>query len=120
MPGQQPIDLFLMILAIIAGMLGGCGAASYHVLSGRQLSTTIVLAYMTLGGTLGALAFLVIAAFFPETEVNRLLLAAGLLGAGSTTTVFMLRMMIGLMLRRKGLTINVQLSRIEDDKTPDS
>lgn len=112
----------LAILAIIAGMVGGCGAASFQVLSGRQLTIAVLLAYAMLGAALGAASFLIVLILAPELSVAHSLLMAGSMGAGSTMTVAAVRYGVRVVLKARGIEVDVRFrdpSECEGRRTGD-
>lgn len=98
----------LAILAIIAGMVGGCGAASFQVLSGRQLTIAILLAYAMLGAALGAASFLILLITAPSLSIAHQMLIAGSMGAGSTMTVAAVRYGVRIILKSRGVEVDVR------------
>lgn len=105
----------LAILSIIVGMIGGCGSASFQVLSGRELSIAIFLAYTMLGAAIGAAAFLVITIALPDLAIANTLLMSGAMGAGSTVSVAMVRIIAKIALRWKGFEAEVTFRRCDRD-----
>lgn len=104
----RDFPLVLVVLSVIAGMVGGCGAASFQVLTGRQLTTAIMMAYGTLGAALGAASMLVILIMAPQLGVAHTLLIAGVLGAGSTFTVAVVRYGVRIFLKARGIEVEVR------------
>lgn len=101
----------MLLIAIIAGLVGGCGAASYQVLSGRKLSIAISLAYITLGASLGGLAFVVAFMLTDNQNVESIIVIAGLIGGGGTVFIAGIRMGIQAILKWKGIELTVNVKR---------
>lgn len=99
----------LFVLMAITGMAGGCGSASFQVLSGRQLTVAILLAYATLGAVLGAFSFLVVFVLAPSLSIASMLMVGGIMGAGSTVTVSVVRMGLRAVLRWKGIEVEIRI-----------
>lgn len=99
----------LLTLMSIAGMVGGCGSASFQVLSGRQLTVAILLAYAMLGATLGAFSALIIFVMAPSLGPANMLMIGGMMGAGSTVTVSIIRMGVRAILKYKGIEVEVRI-----------
>lgn len=116
MPSSHHFDWFLILLATIAGLVGGCGSAAYQVLSGRQLSISIFLAYATLGAVLGAFSFVLLVFLTSTQDVQTVLMFAGLMGMGSTTSVAVIRVGVKAILRAKGIEIDVQVRQTRPEK----
>lgn len=103
----------MLLIAVIAGLVGGCGAASYQVLTGRQLSVAITIAYISLGSCLGALAFIVAFMLTDNQSVESIIMIAGLIGGGGTIFIAGIRMGIQAILRWKGIELTVNVKRTE-------
>lgn len=99
----------LLILMAIAGMVGGCGSASFQVLSGRQLTIAILGAYAMLGAALGGFSFLVVFVLAQDLQIAHMLIIAAVMGAGSTVTVSVIRMGVRALLKYKGIEVEIRI-----------
>lgn len=109
MDSLKGFDVALAVLAVIAGLIGGCGMASYQVLSGKQFGAYILTAYAILGGCLGFLSFVVVSVVSVPLDANQVILVSGLIGAGGTASIAILRIGITTFLSWKGVDIKVSL-----------
>lgn len=107
----------LVILSAIAGMVGGCGSASFQVLSGRQLTIAIMGAYATLGAALGITSFLITFGI-ADLPVDKVLLIAIAMGGFSTATVAGVRVGVKAVLRWRGIEAEITLRRSDDKGRP--
>lgn len=105
----------VLLVSVIAGMVGGCGAASFQVLTGRQLSVAIFAAYATLGMALGGLALLITIITAPSLGLVHVMLMSGLFGAGSTSVIAAVRYGARVILGYKGLTVEIVVRRKDAD-----
>lgn len=103
----------LVVLAAIAGLIGGCSSASFQVLSGRQLTMAVVAAYGLLGAALGSYSFLAMYAVLPSVPIEQVLLMAGLVSAGGTATVAGLRVGLRFTLKQLGIEAEFVIRRRE-------
>lgn len=112
-------DWFLIMVATVSGLLGGCGAISYRIISGKELGLIVVLSYLILGAVLGGMTFVILSLFSLNASIETILLLSGLMGAGSSATVAAMRTGMRLFLKYRGIEIKVEVheknNRNDDD-----
>ena len=104
----------LIILSMISGLVGGCGAASYQLLKGRELSAAIFAAYCLLGVFLGAVSFFIIfivKMMGASIDTNTTLIISSMMGFAGPVAVMLLRGIITIALAFKGIKFSVKIDR---------
>lgn len=107
-------DLMMLLLVAIIGVLGGCGSASFQVLSRRKFTAFIFFAYAMLGGAVGMMSFLLAVAFNINLTFEQYLLLSGCTGAGSTLLLAVIRIGARIFLRYKGFEIEISVRNKEN------
>lgn len=118
-PVSENLPWIAIAISSIAGMVGGCAVGSLNVLAGRQLSVAIMLAYGILGFALGGMSFLVMLSFFPDTTLERTVLAACVIGALGTVLLTAIKYGTNVTLRWRNMEVGVTLRRINDRRSSD-
>lgn len=109
-------DFVLIMIAAIAGIVGGCGAASRQILSGGTLSMAILLAYATLGGALGLFSFAIFSYITEYQEPEMVIILAMALGFGGTATLAGIRWGIRALLKWRGIEVDIEVKRTQRTK----
>lgn len=106
-------NLLLYLLALVSGSVGGAGAASWHVISGRSITGPMVLAYVVVGGVVGLFvdAWVLIYATMTAADVTHHVLALGL-GSGfmATTGLVLIRQIAVIALKWRGVNLQVRFN----------
>lgn len=104
---------FVLLISIVAGMVGGCGSAAFQILSRRQLSFAIGVAYVTLGGTIGGAAMLILFIFAAELGIDKIMLISMALGAFASVAVAGIRLGARVILRWRNFEAEIVMRRLD-------
>lgn len=99
------LALVMYALAAISGGMGGCAIAGHHVLRGRSMRLSYLLAYIIVGATFGvlALAYGITAGLSLDTLIGHSIMA----GAAGSITLASTNLSARWMLKRLGIEIEV-------------
>lgn len=118
---EKPIDwlaLVMYALAAISGGLGGCAIAGHHVLRGRSMRVSYLLAYGIVGMAFGVLTLAFGAAFMGEAEtLDRLIGQSVIAGAVGSLVLASTNLSARWVLKRFGIEVVVT---VKDSRNADS
>lgn len=112
---SQSVHLLLYLIGLLSGGVGGAGAAGWHVLGGRVLNRSMLIAYVVVGAFVGlfvdvwVLIWALSAGVAPDTLVHHL---AGLgLGSGfvASTALVILRKLTAVVLKWRGVQVELRM-----------
>ncbi len=102
------VALVMYALAAISGGLGGCAIAGHHVLRGRSMRVSYLLAYFIVGATFGVLMLAYGAAFTDGMHsLDRLIGQSVIAGAAGSLTLASTNLSARWVLKRLGIEVVV-------------
>lgn len=110
------VALVMYALAAISGGLGGCAIAGHHVLRGRSMRISYLLAYFIVGATFGVLMLAYGAAFTDVHSIDRLIGQSVIAGAVGSLTLASTNLSARWVLKRLGIEVVVT---VRDNRNAD-
>lgn len=111
------LALLMYALAAISGGLGGCAVAGHHLLRGRSMRVSYVLAYAVVGMAFGLLALAYGSTFGVRAESLDALIGQSILaGAGGSLVLASTNISARWVLKRLGIEVLVTVRRADEER----
>lgn len=102
--------LVLVLVAMIAGGLGGAAVAGHHVLRGRALSMAYIFAYLVVGAVVGVVAALVGVMYAGFEQTEQILTVSLMAGAAGSALLAAGNLSLRFILKQLGVEVVVSIS----------
>lgn len=109
-------ELVLYSIAAVSGALGGCAAASNHIMQGNALRISFVLAYAITGASMGVLTIAYANIFFGTTDLSQVIGHSLLAGLAGSTLMAGGHVSARWVLKRFGIEVSITARKTSEDR----